>query len=49
MTTNESDVRLDAGDDDEMVVVVVVVVVDETCEAGLGVSCQICGAGRCTT
>ena len=40
MTTNESDIALDVDE---------VIVVDEDCEAGLGVSCQICGAGRCTT
>ena len=40
MTTNESDIALDGEE---------TVPVDGVCEARLGVSCQICGAGRCTT
>jgi hypothetical protein len=43
-TNNESDiVALDVEEE------LTVVLADEVCEAMLGVSCQICGAGRCTT
>ena len=40
MTIKELDIELDVEE---------AVVVDEACETRLGVSCQICGAGRCTT